>query len=694
MTSILLITFTCFLLAGSWAWGSLLQEFISRRFSLNLRAGLIPIVQIPLGIACFLFVSGWLVAFNLAWVWLLLLWHVLGILLRSKKLLRHLVAYKIEKMTISKGNVLFDSLAFVVISMVGVGITATRMFNNYDDWPSYMYFARKIIATGGMLDPFNNRRVTSYGGGSVYQAIFVKLFGNQGVFAFDNFFAAVALIILVTCILRNFNVHRLTVWLFALATLVGTGAGFEFNLSPRYSLTLLTIAVLVIIWESLKSEFTYDYAFYIGLLVAGIFTLRFQNVVLPIVALLTVLLLPKMRMIKPLVLVFVTMALSLIGWAFALQRSSKTLLYPLFHGTAVPGWGVQPDSFSPSKYLSILWQTVRFNNEFLILLLGLLGATYVLRFAKQKSESVPVLLVAVFGALVQLVISVALFKGFDPWTISRYMGPTIFAVGIFAVIVLLVLDAQKNESVIGRDVLGSAKAFFKSPLIVIDRRGYLVAAVIFSFAVCMGYQAPLNAKSVTNPLLSTEFKTTLQNFKWDFTNGLNGLKGYNFFTNGLASYDPTFSAINDSIPKNASVLSAIETPSLLDMSKFTVSTIDWPGANSPAPGIPLSAGGPAVMGYLDRLGYGYVVVESPASSFNVYSSGDIKWGLSTNVYNYRFNSLALKSWVDGIGTVLSSNHYCVDFYNSFAVIHTGYLKDAGNTTATFSADLKKYLNNG
>jgi hypothetical protein len=87
-------------------------------------------------------------------------------------------------------------------------------------------------------------------------------------------------------------------------------------------------------------------------------------------------------------------------------------------------------------------------------------------------------------------------------------------------------------------------------------------------------------------------------------------------------------------------------------------------------------------------------VESPASSFNVYSSGSIKWGLSTKVYNYRFNSLALKSWVDGIGAVLSSNHYHVDFYNSFAVIHTGYLKDAGNTTATFSADLKKYLNNG
>ena len=61
------------------------------------------------------------------------------------------------------------------------------MFNNYDDWPSYMYFARKIIVTGGMLDPFNNRRVTSYGGGSVYQAIYVKLFGNQGIFAFDNF---------------------------------------------------------------------------------------------------------------------------------------------------------------------------------------------------------------------------------------------------------------------------------------------------------------------------------------------------------------------------------------------------------------------------------------------------------------------------------------------------------------------------
>jgi len=651
-------------------------------------------VQIPLGIACFLFVVGWLVAFNLAWVWLLLLWHALGILLRSKKMLLRLTELNQSKIIVSKVNLLFDALAVAILSIVGLGITETRMFNNYDDWPSYMYFARKLIVTGGMLDPFNNRRVTSYGGGSVYQAMYVKLFGNQGIFAFDNFFAAIALVIVVTCILRKFNVNRLIVWLFALVTLVGTGAGFEFNLSPRYSLTLLTVAILVLIWESLKSEFTQDYAIYIGLLVAALFTLRFQNVGLPIIMLFTSLLFPAMRKVKPLLLVFATMALSLIGWAIALQRSSKTPLYPLFHGTAVPGWGVQPSSFTLSKYLSIAWQTVRFNNEFLILMICLVGALYVLRFSKQKSESVSVLLVAVIGAIVQLVISVVLFKGFDPWTISRYMGPSVFAVGIFAVIVLLVLDAQKNASVLGKDVLGSAKAFFNSPLIVIDRRGYLVAAVIFSFAVCMGYQAPLNAKSVTNPLLSTEFKTTFQNFKWDFTNGLNGLKGYNFFTNGLASYDSTFRAINGSIPRNASVLSAIETPSLLDMSKFNVSTIDWPGANSPAPGIPLSKGGAAVMGYLDHLGYGYVVVESPASSFNVYSSGSIKWGLSTKVYNYRFNSLALKSWVDDIGTVLSSNHYRFDFYSSFAVIHTGYLKDAGNTTTTFSADLKKYLNNG
>ena len=90
----------------------------------------------------------------------------------------------------------------------------------------------------------------------------------------------------------------------------------------------------------------------------------------------------------------------------------------------------------------------------------------------------------------------------------------------------------------------------------------------------------------------------------------------------ISPYPPAdhraYAALNALIPKGAKVLAAVNQPGLLDMSKFTVATLDQPGAASPPPHMPLFFGPNPLVKYLRRLGYQYVAVDSP-TTFGIYN---------------------------------------------------------------------------
>src|SRR5207253_10991331 len=51
--------------------------------------------------------------------------------------------------------------------------TATFAWNGCDDDSGYLYLARRLVLQGDLLDPLNNRRLTSLGGMSALQALFL-----------------------------------------------------------------------------------------------------------------------------------------------------------------------------------------------------------------------------------------------------------------------------------------------------------------------------------------------------------------------------------------------------------------------------------------------------------------------------------------------------------------------------------------
>jgi hypothetical protein len=106
---------------------------------------------------------------------------------------------------------------------------------------------------------------------------------------------------------------------------------------------------------------------------------------------------------------------------------------------------------------------------------------------------------------------------------------------------------------------------------------------------------------------------------------------------------PTYNAIALVIPPGARVLSAVSAPDLLDFSRYTFVTLDIAGAASPAPGIPLTGGGSAVVTYLRRLGFDGIVA-SVTSAPGLYNYRGWQQNTSSGVENYRAMATEFTAW--------------------------------------------------
>ena len=92
-----------------------------------------------------------------------------------------------------------------------------------------------------------------------------------------------------------------------------------------------------------------------------------------------------------------------------------------------------------------------------------------------------------------------------------------------------------------------------------------------------------------------------------------------------------YAGMNKKVPRNARVLAAVDDPGLLSFSGFTFATLDFPGAASPPPHLPLFSGADAVVRYLRRQGYEYVLADSP-TAFGFYNRA--QWQASVKSFNW------------------------------------------------------------
>ena len=668
MNAIAVLVLTLMLILGSVGWGEITLRSLLRNKTIG------SYLFLPAGMSLTLFLGGILTALNSCSMWLLLIWHVAGLL--------SLLGRSIQKSIFTRTHFNLKSWLFalttgIIATLCSLGISSSRIFQRMDDYPAYLYLAKKLVVTGGLIDPFNNRRILSYGGATLYQAIYVKFTGTQSVFAFDNVFAPLALVLIIILFTRRFNMNKLLLSLLCIVTIVGSGAGLAFNLSPRYSVTLLTLVLFMYLYDvrSTTGEETSSTPWVIvGLLLSVLVTLRLDNVVAPIIATIIVIFMLKVNRAKSLTVILGTSVVALSCWAIALYRSSSSLLYPLMGGTANKAYSTDLIHWSLGKYISSIWQTITYNNEFVITAFALLMGVILLRSKGANKPFAQILLISLFGWALEVVAVCVLLKGYDPWMLARFLGPSVFAVGLFAVLALLAHDRAANLLIAtGEKWWVQFRSELRRPFDYMAKRLYLIIGVILTFAVCMGYQIPvqeLASKQTTKPLLTTQFRTTYNTFTSSFSDGIKTLFTNDYSADSLAQYGGVFKQINSVIPRGAKVLSAVETPELLDMSKFSVSTLDFPGANSPAPGIPLGGTPTELMKYLKKLGYSYIVAQSPNSPQSIYFQ-DLAHQLSTSDwFNYRSTGSAIIKWNVLLEATLKDGHYKSDSFGTYVVIST------------------------
>ncbi|HUI05175.1 MAG TPA: hypothetical protein VLZ77_16670, partial [Acidimicrobiales bacterium] len=431
------------LFLGSWGWGRAVVALLRRAGWDDAPAVVTAPVQMALGVALFMAFGGFLVAADAAWFWVLVAWHGAGV-----ALLAPLVPAGVRRVRSSRAADIGRGLALAVVggavTVVAIGLAVgVSSYNPIDDDGAYVYLAQRLLGTGGLIDPFSLRRITSYGAGELYQAMFLKVAGNSSLRAFELVFAlGVVLVVAVRSTRRRWVVAGAVV--LGLGMAIGLGIGPVVNLRSEFSVTALSLAVLVLL-RHIPHQRAQDRPWLyvvIGILLAGVLALRFYFVVALVVAVvLGAVAIRGRRSVRGLATVAVTTVLASAGWAIALWRSSGTPSFPVPAGDYNTLWpsGANPTLHGVAAFFdrfTIFFSVIHFRDAYpvgWVVVVTLLVPALWLACTDRATIPLLVVLAAALGALAQMGVITVAFSGSDPIDIVRFVAPTVLACGLLLV---------------------------------------------------------------------------------------------------------------------------------------------------------------------------------------------------------------------------------------------------------------------
>jgi hypothetical protein len=515
--------------------------------------------------------------------------------------------------------------------------------NANDDLSAYLYLAQRLLSTGGLVDPFNVRRLDSYGGAELFQALVLRVSGNSSGLGTEWFFFALLLVALVVRTVRRRAVLPLLV-------VVGIGVvcvrpvGVWANVAPTFSGAALTLALLQVLQGSRRGVGDRGRFMVCGLLLAALLSLRLEFFVTAVVTcLLTPLCIVRGRAgLVALRSLATSFGLSFVGWAVALGISSGTFLFPLVSGnwTSSALWD-DPSVHSLGQYLHRFVLGAEQDHWDLAILgavalvgLVVVSARSLVRFALDERRaltvSATVLGIAALGCAVSLLGETVTLTGAAARDIGRYAAPSALACLLFG----LEITYDAATSARRADTSGVALARWRP---VTFGAGALVLG-LWLFAAFLG--APLSfyveATSPTSPFLGGTPRA-------EWSSGIRLISGEQVLGDNYVLRRHPYAVLNTVVPRGADVLAAVDDPGLLDFARFTFTTLDIPGAASPAPGFPLHGGANALVGYLRARGINGIVALSPRSE-GLYNRSQWEAALHDGIYNFEATARNFLAW--------------------------------------------------
>ena len=531
-------------------------------------------------------------------------------------------------------------------------------YNVDDDDAAYLYLAKRLLSTGGLIDPSNTRRLTSYGGATLYHAMFLQVSGNSTLRGFEWTFGAL-LLVLVTLRTVSRRWLALGALVVGLGVVVGNGSGLQQNLSPTLTAAAFSLGAYQLLRSLRVVTARQRPALYValGLFVGALLALRFYYVVSVVVGVVVVLVVDRRaRALGPLAACAAVAVVSVAGWAVALERSSGTPLFPLLPGNYNTAYPVGPSPFSSGlvSYARRVWSVSNGFHVGTVALLAIAVGVILAVLRRRRADGGAVLVAAGIGCLVQLFFYTVVFSGFGAAEIDRFEAPSTLACGLFVLDVLWSLPlAAAVTGLRGRAAADARAAWTTLVPRLAPVIGALAAAVVV--AVITFDVSPSQAWSSA---------------RTDARLGTHVLAGTRGFTDRLAAQRAQYVSLNAAIPAGAHVFSAVDEPSLMSFSRYTFATLDLAGSASPPPHMPFFQGADADVRYLRAQGFDYIAADSPTAK-GLYQLAPWQYDLYSHNFNYRAWAPYFIDWSKTVTTLEHDPAYAVGHFGSLSLIDIG-----------------------
>ena len=446
-----------------------------------------------------------------------------------------------------------------VIVLVYAPRVIARGTNGCDDDVAYFVFAKRLLDSGTLIEPFSQRRLGAYGGHSLLQAV-VWAFGSQkNLYLLDGGLSVVVLAGLVFGCCRKVKASiGLACLIAGLAILLPVPRISSMSQATGVTLFFALFRTLQLFTQRVPR---WQAGVVTAMVVAATCSLR--NTYIPVVAVFCAIgflfadPLPFRRRLARLAGMGLATTLFLLPWMSLLHRSSGSWIYPLMPGNQQPGTALYSVAMTLGERVE--WVGGFFLNTNVV---PLVVPALLLAWAARDRLTAAFL----FSALLATAALVKAFSIADYWDLFRYSHAALFA----ALLVALTSALGSREAANGNR----------------SRRFALVAGAGF-LLLLNALPAALGAFAVTSRMAMLP--------------GQIGDDQPFYSAEAIASYRQ----LQLLVPPQATLFTVLSAPTLLDFNR-PIFILDIPGACSPAPGMPFFRGPAALKSYLQAQGIEYV----------------------------------------------------------------------------------------
>lgn len=473
--------------------------------------------------------------------------------------------------------------SLVIVGLVALpclGAIADWHTNPYDDDIAYLPLLKKLADTGTILEPFSFRRLSAYGG----QTLFLELVNLRAAVSQSHAFdRCVCFLVVVLLVIGHRSRGQRPSWLVVASLLVMLVLlpSTTINTGSYWSGVAVYLGLYrTLVWADEGDRAAWRSALPIALVAACGCTLR-QNylaVSVFVVALSCAVMVLRARgpfvrrLVEPGVIAGFT-AVALLPWMIVSWQSSRTFLFPILLGTFNPNLELKASAWNIIREIAFQCDVALQGLPLKTLPFFLLAAL----FTKERPSTRAPLLAVTLGSIGAFWFLVHSFSQSDAGNIGRY------AFGFMAPVAIAVALSTGRMRLARRS----------------DPR--LVPAGIALFAI-LGQILVLSRDDIQK----------------DWTLKFHNIENQAFAASRVRESEPPehgiYLRLQEAVPAGERIAVLVDEPFYLDYARNPIWNLDMPGYASLAPGMPFFQGSEALEAYYRQIGVRYLMFVIPDAS--------------------------------------------------------------------------------